>query len=67
MLPVMRPCFALALLLLSATLPLFAQPVGDGVADDTAAVQQRLDAGGAVRFGHPRARNMYKWTYDARR
>lgn len=41
----------LSALLFSATLPLFAQPVGDGIADDTAAVQQLLDAGGAVRLG----------------
>lgn len=38
-------------LFLANTLPLVAQPAGDGRTDDTAAVQQLLDAGGAVRLG----------------
>ena len=43
--------FSRLLLLLSLTsLSLTAQPIGDGKADDTAAVQSVVDAGGAVRF-----------------
>lgn len=38
--------------------PLHAAPVGDGEADDTAAVQSALDAGGAVRF----SRGTYRLT-----
>jgi hypothetical protein len=46
------------LLLLAILLPLHAQPVGDGQADDTAAVQAAVAAGGAVRF----ARGTYRLT-----
>lgn len=42
----------LFLLTLTAfTFTMHAQPVGDGKADDTAAVQAMVDAGGALRFG----------------
>lgn len=42
----------LFLLTLTAfTFTLHAQPAGDGKADDTAAVQAMVDAGGALRFG----------------
>jgi len=44
--------------LLSSMLSLHAQPVGDGKADDTAAVQTMVDAGGAVHF----ARGTYRLT-----
>ena len=54
----MRCCLVLPALILLATASLFAQPVGDGVADDTAAVRQQLEAGGAVRF----ARGTYRLT-----
>ena len=47
-----------ALLALLLTSSLLSKPVGDGVADDTAAVQQLVDAGGAVRF----ARGVYRLT-----
>lgn len=40
----------LLLTLIPFTLPLHAQPIGDGKVDDTAAVQTMVDAGGAVRF-----------------
>ena len=39
------------LTLTALTISLQAQPIGDGKADDTAAVQTMVDAGGAVRFG----------------
>jgi hypothetical protein len=42
-----RPLF---LTLSALAIPLQAQPVGDGRADDTAAVQTMIDAGGTVRF-----------------
>jgi hypothetical protein len=48
----------LLLTLIAFTLPLHAQPIGDGKADDTAAVQTMIDAGGAVRFG----RGIYRLT-----
>ncbi|MBL9117632.1 MAG: right-handed parallel beta-helix repeat-containing protein [Verrucomicrobiaceae bacterium] len=41
----------LFLTLTALTISLQAQPIGDGKADDTAAVQTMIDAGGAVRFG----------------
>ena len=40
----------LLLTLIPFTLPLHAQPIGDGKADDTGAVQTLVNAGGAVRF-----------------
>jgi hypothetical protein len=53
--------FSRLLLLLSLTsLSLYAQPIGDGKADDTAAVQTMVDAGGAVRFPHGTYR-LTKW------
>jgi hypothetical protein len=58
MLSVMRCCLVLPAFVLLATASLFAQPVGDGVADETAAVRQQLEAGGAVRF----ARGTYRLT-----
>ncbi len=48
----------LFLILTAFALTLHAQPVGDGKADDTAAVQAMVDAGGAVRFG----RGTYRMT-----
>ncbi|MBV6498689.1 MAG: hypothetical protein CJBNEKGG_00917 [Prosthecobacter sp.] len=53
-----RPLF---LTLTALAIPLQAQPVGDGRADDTAAVQAMIDAGGAVRF----PRGTYRLTKTA--